>query len=396
MTATYTGRLGRHLVSLMDDAEALNLYDPGSNQTWYQAANIMDKAKDAGVSVANFPTIPYLQDIFPNATYTTGGVTYRGTQAVYGQLTRGADAMSLYTLDNNPANSPAGQTNRFFHPQVETTLLTESSVGVSNYNALQLSLRHTLTKNFIYDFNYTLSHSLDMVSNPERGASAIDNRYASNAESVIISAFNPSLSYANSDFDVRHLITADWTLALPYGHGQRFGGNAGKLKNEVFGGWNVNGIAKWSSALPWSALGAAGASTDYEFRSNDVQIAPVPDTGHHAYLTSSTGVITPNAFQNGTAAYTSFRQAYAGEAGERNNLRADGYFSLDPAISKSFQTFEKQSFKLIVEVFNVTNATRFGLPPTANTGRSGAPSFGNYSTLLNSPRQMQFSGRYYF
>jgi hypothetical protein len=128
-----------------------------------------------------------------------------------------------------------------------------------------------------------------------------------------------------------------------------------------------------------------------------VQIAPVQNTGHHTYIKNSAGVITPSAFTNGTAAYSSFRLPYAGEAGQRNTLRADGYFSVDPGISKSFKTFEKQSFKLTVEAFNVTNATRFATPSVTNAGRSGATGFGSYAApLLNSPRQMQFSGRYYF
>jgi hypothetical protein len=399
VTATYTGRLGRHVLSPADNSEAENLYDPASGMTWYQAAQIMDKAKDAGLSVANFPNIPYLQNIFPNASYTdpVSHVVYHGTQGVYGQLTRGADAMSLYTLDLNAANSAGGALkNRFYHPQVTTDLLTESSIAVSNYNALQLSVRHTLTRNFIYDFNYAYAHSIDEGSEPERGAGTTSNTFATGAPAVITSAFNPSGTYASSDFDIRHLITADWTLALPYGHGQHFGANSGKLLNEVLGGWNLNGIAKYSSALPWGALAAAGASTDYQFRSWDVAIAPVQNSGHHTYLKSATGVLTPNAFGNGNAAYASLRQAYAGEVGERNYFRADGYFSVDPGISKSFSTFEGQSFKLTVEVFNVTNAVRYGLPPTGNNGRSGSPSFGNYTSLLNSPRQMQFSGRYYF
>jgi hypothetical protein len=396
VTATYTGRLGRHLLALADNAEAENLYDPGSNQSWYQVATIMEKAKDAGVSVANFASIPYIQDIFPNATYTTGGVTYHGTQAVYGQLTRGAAAQTLYALDLNAANSPAGQTHRFYHPQARD-YLTWSSIAPSNYNALQLSVRHTLTKNFIYDFNYTYSHSLDEDSEPERGSSTTSNTYATGGAAVITNAYNPMASYANSDFDIRHLITADWTLALPYGHGQRFGAKSSIWMNEVLGGWNLSGIAKYSSALPWSVNDSAGAATDYQFGSFDVQIAPIQNSGHHTYLKNSAGVITPNAFGNGNAAYASFRLPYSGETGQRNIVRADGYFSLDPAISKSFPTFERQSFKLIVEVFNATNATRFNLPPNGNNGSSGQSSFGNYAApLLNSPRQVQFSGRYYF
>ena len=68
---------------------------------------------------------------------------------------------------------------------------------------------------------------------------------------------------------------------------------------------------------------------------------------------------------------------------------------MDPGLSKTFHTFEGQSFKLIIEYFNVTNAVRFGSPGSGSTGST----FGQYlssSGLLNSPRQAQFAGRYYF
>jgi hypothetical protein len=310
-------------------------------------------------------------------------------------LTPGADNTLLFSLDSKATNSPAGQTYRFFDPQF-AALYTDSSIGVSSYNALQLSLRHTLTRNFIYDFNYTLSHSLDEDSNPARGPATTLDAYNVSALTVITSAFNPGLDYGNSDFDVRHAITADWTITLPYGHGEKFRSQSGTFMNEVFGGWNLTGIAKWTSAFPWTTLSAAGAPTDYEYRSFDFQIAPVQNSGHHTYLKSATGVLTPSAFTNGTAAYSSFRLPYAGEVGQRNNLRADGYFSIDPGLSKSFHTFGKQRLRLTVEAFNVTNAVRFGIPPSGNVGKSGVSNFGTESSLLNSPRQMQFSGRYYF
>jgi hypothetical protein len=397
VTASYTGRLGRHLIGSDDTGQPINLYDTVSGQTWFQAADLMDKAKDAGTPIAAFPNIPYIQDMFPNTTYTSGGTTYKGTQAVYGQLTRGNDAVELYTLDHTAADSPAGQTNRFFLSQAGEGLQTQATITPSSYNAFQLSLRHTLAKDFLYDFNYTYSHSLDEVSEPERGSSATSNSYSTGAPAVINNSFNPAASYGSSDFDIRHSITADWTLALPYGHGQRFGATTGTLMNEALGGWNLSGIAKWTTGLPWSVLSAAGAVTGWEFRSWDVQIAPTQDTGHHAYVKNSNGSLTPNAFQNGgPAAYASFRLPYAGESGNRNNMRADGYFSVDPGISKVFPIHEKQSLRITVEAFNVLNASRFTVPPTGNNGRSGASSFGNYTALINSPRQLQFSGRYYF
>lgn len=394
ITGTYIGRLGVHLIVPLDVTQAVNLADPSSGQTWYQAARQLDIEKLAGQPISTLPNIPYFQNMFPNASYTTGGVTYHGTQAVYGQLTPGNDETLLYTLDTNAANSPSGQTHRFFQQQF-TTLDTYSSIAPSSYNALQLSLRHTLTKSFIYDFNYTLSHSLDEESNPVRGPSTSLETWSDSAATVINNAFDPHADYASSDFDERHAITADWTLALPYGHGQRFGAGAGTVMDNLFGGWSVAGIAKYSSAFPWSVFNVAGNTTN-NGRGFDTQIAPIQNSGHHTYIKNSAGVITPSAFTNGASAYASFRTAYAGEVGERNNMRADGYLSVDPSVSKAFHTYREQSFRLTVDAFNITNAVRFAVPPLGNNGRSGASAFGTYSSLINSPRQLQFSGRYFF
>ena len=87
-----------------------------------------------------------------------------------------------------------------------------------------------------------------------------------------------------------------------------------------------------------------------------------------------------------------------GDSGQRNNFRADGYLSLDDGLSKSFKTYHEQQFKISVEIFNILNDVRFSTPTTSAVSTK----FGNYapsstnSALLTSPRQMQFSGKYYF
>ena len=82
-----------------------------------------------------------------------------------------------------------------------------------------------------------------------------------------------------------------------------------------------------------------------------------------------------------------------GESGQRNDLREDGYFSVDSGLSKSFRTFEKQSFKLTVEAFNIFNTMRFSSP----TSSAFSTTFGQYgSGQLVAQRQMQIAGRYTF
>ena len=88
----------------------------------------------------------------------------------------------------------------------------QSTTGVSNYNALQLSVRQVLHSGLEYDVNYTCRNSMDEGSDPERNTNG----------SPIINSFSPHQWYADSDFDVRHNITANYTVPFPFGKGQRF------------------------------------------------------------------------------------------------------------------------------------------------------------------------------
>ncbi len=209
MTASYVGRLGRHLISNVDVAQPTNLYDPQSGQTYFQAATAFDKMIDAGVSASNVPDSGYFHDIFPYITYGN----YVGAQAYYAQLqnNRGNETNTLYGADTTSSTSPGGQTFRFFFPQT-SSIFVQSSTATSNYNALQLSVRQVLRYGLEYDLNYTYAKSMDEGSDPER----------SSYGSPILNTFGPHQMYAVSDFDVRHNITANYTAPLPFGHGAPF------------------------------------------------------------------------------------------------------------------------------------------------------------------------------
>ena len=56
---------------------------------------------------------------------------------------------------------------------------------------------------------------------------------------------------------------------------------------------------------------------------------------------------------------------------------------------------EGQSLQFRWEVFNVTNTPVFNVQ-TASLALYAGPTFGNYTSLLNQPRVMQFALRYEF
>jgi hypothetical protein len=263
----------------------------------------------------------------------------------------------------------------------------------SNYNALQVSLRQSLKSGLQYDFNYTYGHSFDYGSDPERKAS--------NGWNPIINTFSPRQNYAPSDFDVRHNITANYIFDLPVGRGARWFNHVNGLVDHIIGGWTLDGLVHYSSALPFSANATNVYGTNFANVSNLVQIGKVASGGHR-YVAANGGYETAFKKQTATEVEANLRFAYPGEAGQRNNFRADGYLSLDNGLSKSFSIFRETKLKISLEVFNVLNDTRFntqsadGLNVSSTTTNGSSGLFGQYASLLVQPRQMQFSAKYNF
>ena len=322
LTASYVGRLGRHLLQNLDVAQPVNFADPGSGQTYYGAAAAFAKMVDAGVDASSVPDRGYFHNVFPNFTHEG----YKGAQAYYASFAenRGNETNTLFQADTDNTASPGGQSFRFFFPQT-SSIYAQSTVGTSNYSALQLSVRQALKYGLTYDLNYTFAKSMDEGSDPERVLYG----------SAVINTFGPNQMYAVSDFDVRHNVTADYTLPVPFGHGAPFL-NQGGLLDRIVGGWQLNGVVHYSTGFPFSAVAANTYGTNFASSSFMVQTGPIPTGGHqyNADLQSETALkgITP------AQARANLRFAYPGEPGQRNNFRADGYLSLDDGLAKSFRT----------------------------------------------------------
>ena len=95
--------------------------------------------------------------------------------------------------------------------------------------------------------------------------------------------------------------------------------------------------------------------------------------------------------------FNAFELTFPGQSGSRNTLRGDGFFTIDAALSKRFRMFynEKHSFQIRAEAFNVTNSVRFDVNQMS-LSMSNAVAFGKYNGTLNTPRVIQFGGRYEF
>jgi hypothetical protein len=375
----YVGRLGRRLLQQYDWGEPLDLVDAKTGVDYFTAAT--ELSQDGYAGKTTIAPIPYWEDLFPDAA--KGGLS--ATQNIY-NLWRGLlgnETYSLFNLDLLCTPGCGGQLNRYFAPQYGA-LFAWNSNGFSSYNAGQIVLRHPMTRGLQADLSYTYSKSLDLGSDSERTCQFCRGGIFS----PVISTWNPRDNYAVSDFNTTHIITGDWVYDLPLGRDYK------GFRRAILGGWQLSGLARWTSGLPFGILNSQNWSTNWTQVSWLVQTAPISLKKH----IGSSGVpqvfADPSLLQNGYLAESPVRNAYPGEAGQRNHFTGDGYFGIDSGLAKSWVVHEGQSLKFAWEVFNVTNSVRFDVHSLNNDVSSGG--FGDYSSTLTTPRVQQFSLRYSF
>ncbi len=397
--AAYVGRLGRHLLQALDLAEPVDVVDPASGMDYFTAGSKLSKLVDAnrGNPNATVAPIPFWENLYPNLAqngmsatqflYTHEWTQYRYTT---GETTALAD-IDFFCLYGCPTDAQGNPISRFWQNQF-ASLYAWSSIGMSYYNAGQLTLRHVASHGLQFDLGYTLSKSIDMGSDAERASLVSTNGAFSN----ILNSWNPALNRSASDFDTRHLVTGDWVYQLPFGHGRAFAGSANHLLNAAIGGWQWSGLSRWTSGLPFSLI-EPGWATDWRIQSYGVRTAPVKLRQHLDQNGEPQVFDNPAAINNGIIGEGNpIRLPYPGEAGERNNFRGNGYFGIDSGLSKSWPLGEGSTLKFAWEVFNVTNSVRFDTNPNSLDDGISTGSLGIYSALLTAPRVQQFSLRLAF
>lgn len=390
----YVGTLGRHLLQSRDLAEPVDYIDPGGGGDYYAAGTKLSKAVDAnGGGAGTVAAIPYFEDVFP----WMAGLDYAGesaTQAIYNNEWRpyrsnlGATS-ALADLDfYGPIfgfyPAPSNWQPHFWQGQF-SSLYALSSIGMSYYNAGQVTLRHPTSHGLQLDVSYTYSHSIDMGSDAERAGG-----WASGSFSDILNTWKPALNRGSSDFDTRHLLTIDGVYQLPFGRGKALLGGANRVADAVIGGWQLSGISRTTSGLPWS-LFEPGWSTNWQIESYGVVTGNLNQHRHYDQNGDPQYFTDPSAINSGVSSGTPVRLPYPGEAGERNNLRGDGYMDIDSGLAKTWALPEKATLKFSWEVYNVTNTVRFD-PASIGSGLTGG-NLGVASSLLTAPRVMQFSLR---
>jgi hypothetical protein len=154
-----------------------------------------------------------------------------------------------YPINFFVANPFAAGTNPGFGPPNATGQLV--AAGYSNYNALQIDLRQNTWHGLQYDANYTWSHSLGVASN---------NQWTGAFNAFTLR--NLAKSYGPSLFDLRHVLHANGTYDLPFGHGRQFLSHS-RIADGVVGGWTVGTIVTYQTGEPAQLIGGYNTFNDY-------------------------------------------------------------------------------------------------------------------------------------
>ena len=287
------------------------------------------------------------------------------------------------------------------------------NLDYSNYNSMQVSLTKRLSHGLLFNVGYTYGHGLDNGSL---------NRFGLNPEN----SGNLGQDYSNSDFDVRHRLTATATYNIPGIKG--FG--------QLLEGWQLNTIVTFATAQPWQTYDPAddfsgtgenadrwdifGNPSDFSSGKNSF-----PDCmGFNGTLSGNTasnvtctisnpygginsgGTLVPQTLSSSaTNAAAALCQSKAPSGGTlatggcyvspngnsvivppalgtfgnmgRNLLRDQGFKNWDFSIFKNFTFKERYGIQARWEVFNVLNhpiaANPSGASSSVNTGNTPGP-----------------------
>lgn len=408
----YVGRRGRKLLTRRDLMMPLNLVDPKSGMDYFTAAQMLARFAEANTPVENVPPIPFWENVYPTAGAWAGG-GLSNTQAIYRvYLDNYPDyTTALFLIDvgcgvpdetDTPCafgtpDNPAGTPFAFFQDQY-SSLAGLSTIGFSEYHAFQLNVRKRFSAGTQFDFNYTLSKSLDLTSGTERG-DAFSFFGLTGYSDFLINSWDPRLNYSFSDFDIRHQLNASYIAELPFGHGKPIAKDVPGWLNHIIGGWQTTGVVRWTSGLPANIQNCRSCwPTNWNLQGNASLkdgLTRYPQGRTTRNVRFPDGTVRPSIFPDPLAVLDMLRFSRPGEAGFRNRVRGDGYFVIDMGLMKSFAVHESHRLQFRWEVFNLTNSVRFdtgslrALPDIRST-------FGQYTATLSIERRMQFALRYEF
>ncbi len=246
----------------------------------------------------------------------------------------------------------------------------------SNYNAMQVDVRHNFAHGLTMAGNYVWSHTLGTVQNSSDQT----------ATTTWWTLRNGRLNYGPTPFDHRQVINIYGQYDLPLGRGKLVNVNNPVL-NKIVGGWTVGTINTISSGTPAMFLGGratfnttADGGVIFGNGLTPQALLQRTSTQTSGFLASCTCIktsVSDIVQANGTVNPAYFEAAQTpGVIGSPVYYTSKTAFTFNVSLRKSIRITERVTFNLYGEASNWLNHPFFGQGSTSLT----ASTFGNITS----------------
>jgi len=239
-----------------------------------------------------------------------------------------------------PGQSTAGNVNarRPYLPGVIAQISETETASNAHYDSFQLTVNKRFSGGFSLLANYTLSKSIDEISDDKFNPTAV----------ALVDSNNRRLDRAASSADIRHILAVSYLWELPRVH------RWGALGRQVLSGWQWNGIARFQSGSALTAV--SGRDTNLNGNNNDR-----PDLVGNPVLSSHRPRAERIAQYFNPRAFVTAPTGTSGTAG-RSLFYGPGAVNWDVGFFKNFTLREKQKLQFRAEMFNFPNRVNLGDP----------------------------------
>ena len=230
----------------------------------------------------------------------------------------------------------------------------QGSLGVSNYNSLQVQLQKRLSHGLMFQAAYTWSHAIGDSSGYEASGAAP-------GATRTVDPYDFAADRGDLTFDARHRFVVNYNYELPI---PKWNNAFGKY---VLDGWQLTGITTFqtgfpivigdSSLLSLTCNGAGGA--DYYGCWDRPNVVGYPGIYNPRNATLSFGSNPPLPFYYfNPNAFADEAPGVLGNEG-RGNFHGPGINNTDVALFKNIRFTERRYAQLRLEAFNVFNHANF-------------------------------------
>jgi len=227
-------------------------------------------------------------------------------------------------------------------------VLLYSNAATSGYDGLQTQLQKRLSRNIQGQISYTYSKTVD-DSNGVIGSLG-DSRNGGRVGPT--NPFDLSVDKGKSSLDIRHLLSADAIIDLPFGKGQKFfnGGGAG---DKIVSGWQLNIIQTARSGFPFTVVCNCDLVRPSLVGNPFANVPPGRFLNVNAFSTTADITVLPANPAGTIIRYGDLR---------RNTFNGPAIWNTDLSLFKTTAVTESIRAQIGIEFFNFWNHTKRTVP----------------------------------